>query len=210
MKNAFSLLKHLVWWLEHNLFCSDSFKFTQFQQRKSAFHFLCILQNFIQSLFSYIQLLKSGFWHYVNLRSCLVTNDAAVYDKSCTLDVTSEDQVAVGVCWMSSSPSISSRSPNSSVTRPNVSPLTSDSLNNSFSPLDKSRPGYPVTQQVHTHLHTQTKRVRVGMSTWTFDGGRLCGVGGLFYVAVWEVRGIIDCYNWCPLISWQHCSLPRG
>lgn len=29
-------------------------------------------------------------------------------------------------------------------------------------------------------------------------------------MAVWEVRGIIDCYNWCPLISWQHCRLPRG
>lgn len=40
--------------------------------------------------------------------------------------------------------------------------------------------------------------------------GGVKGVEKLFYVAVWEVREIIDCYNWCPLISWQHCWLPRG
>ena len=46
------------------------------------------------------------------------------------------------------------------------------------------------------------------MATWIWGG--VGGVGGPFYVAVWEVRGIIDCYNWCPLISWQHCRIPRG
>ena len=46
------------------------------------------------------------------------------------------------------------------------------------------------------HLHAHAKRVCVDMPTWTLAG--VAGAWGLFYVPVWEVRGIIDCYNWCP------------
>lgn len=95
----------------------------------------------------------------------------------------------------------------SSMTCLALSPVTSDSLNNPFSPLRGSGPvtHWPSNPSL---LHTRAERVCAGMPTWTWAVRG--GVGGLFYVAVWEVRGIIDCYNWCPLISWQLCRHPRG
>lgn len=74
------------------------------------------------------------------------------------------------------------------------------------------RPSAAVTEQTFLTAATVQTRLSSGPHTpphlddesvWAC-GLEPGGVEELFYVAVWEVREIIDCYNWCPLISWQH------
>lgn len=103
---------------------------------------------------------------------------------------------------------------------PSVSPFSSPSLSLSLrlkasplstTPFSHHRSGPDPIVQWTAHISTP----RPGVYVWAcgpepvgrsggWDGG-VEGVEELFYVAVWEVREIIDCYNWCPLISWQRC-----